>query len=335
MAAPCGGVFDSIRVTWEGSDLGLASRVDRPDLESHLYWIRTPRRCGFSVRLPEHDANGRLTLIGVHGGRSAAVLASLFIAPHLEKTPLPPPALTERVSDLSGDAFRLSGLKAFTDVWDQIAQHKGDPSALRILDWGCGCGRISRYLAWAGVRELRGCDIDPGAVEWCSANLPGEFARCDPEPPLPYRDGEIDTVFASSVFTHLGCHHQQRWLGELRRILTPDGLLVASVAGEYAFTLGTSRLLRPGQTPGSTLTKAVALRKRFALRRAGIIDRSPDPHLQGIAPPGYYRMVYETERFIARAWTRHFELSAYIERGLAGHQDLVVMRPRGGLVRNR
>ncbi len=328
MALPRGGAFDAIRVSWEGTDLGLASPVDRPDLDSHLYWIRTPRRCGFSLYVPERDACGRLTLIGEHSGRPAALLPSLFMAPQLEETPLPPPALAERVSDLSGDAFRLSGLKAFTDVWDQIAKHKGDPATLTILDWGCGCGRISRYLARAGVRELRGCDIDPEAVQWCSENLPGEFTRCDPEPPLPYHDGEIDAAFASSVFTHLGRDHQQRWLRELRRILAPDGLLVASVAGAYAFMLGTSRLLRPGRTPGSLLTRAVVLRKRFTLRRAGIIDRFPDAHLEGIAPAGYYRMVYETKGFIAQVWTRDFELVSYVERGLAGHQDLVVMRPR-------
>ncbi len=53
-----------------------------------------------------------------------------------------------------------------------------------------------------------------------------------------------------------------------------------------------------------------------------------DPHLDGIAPPGYYKMVFTTRDFVARAWTRHFTIESYIEQGLAGHQDLVVMRPR-------
>jgi len=328
MALPRAGAFDAIRVTWEDTDLGLASPVERPDLESHLYWIRTPSRCGFSFHLPERDANGRLALTGELDGRPAAVLTSTFIAPQLEEAPIPPRALTERVSDLSGDAFRLSGLKAFTDVWEQIVEYRHEPAASTILDWGCGCGRISRYLARACAKELRGCDIDAAAVDWCSENLTGKFARCEPEPPLPFGDGEIDVVFASSVFTHLGRDDQQRWLSELRRIMAPDGLLIASVAGEYAFSLGTSRLLRKGQTPGSPLTRAVALRKRFVLRQAGIIDRFPDAHLDGIAPAGYYRMVYQTKAFIARAWTRDFDLLTYVERGLAGHQDLVVMRPR-------
>ncbi len=327
MALPDSGPFNAVSVSWEDRDLGLASPAERPDLESHLYWVRAPERCGFSFFLPGHDAQGRLALTGDLNGRPAGLLTTLFIAPQLEEAALPPPALAERVSDLSGDAFRLSGLKAFTDVWDQIAEHTGDPRALTILDWGCGCGRISRYLARAGVSGLRGCDIDPAAVGWCSENLPGEFVRCGPEPPLPYGDGEVDVVVASSVFTHLDRDHQRTWLSELRRIISPGGLLVASIAGEYAFTLGASRLRRPGQAPGSLLPRAAALRKRVALRRAGIIDRFPDAHLEGIAPSDYYKMVYQTRDFIERSWTRDFELATFIERGLAGHQDLVVMRP--------
>jgi SAM-dependent methyltransferase len=327
MVLPQGGPFEAIRVRWNERDFGLAAPRERPDLKDHLYWIGGVRDAGFSVLVPERNAAGRLELTGERGGRPVARLSTTFIAPHLEEARLPPASLCERVSDLSGDAFRLSGLKAFTDLWDRAAKYKGDPRALRILDWGCGCGRVARYLARAGVSELRGCDIDLEAVAWCSANLPGEFSSCAPEPPLPYEEGEIDVVFASSVFTHLGREDQSRWLSELRRVLSPDGLLVASVAGGYAMTLGGSRLLTPGQTPGSLRGRAVAFRRRVRLRRAGIIDRYPDDHLLGIAPSGYYRSVYQTQKFTTHAWARWFEVVEYVERGLAGHQDLVVMRP--------
>ena len=152
-------------------------------------------------------------------------------------------------------------------MWDQIAEHSGDPRGLTILDWSCGCGRISRYLAWAGVSGLRGCDIDPAAVGSCSENVPGEFVRCGTEPPLPYGDGEVDVVVASSVFTHLDRGHQQTWLSELRRIISPEGLLVASVAGEYAFTLGASRLRRPGQAPGPPDSEIYSSRRRTSALR--------------------------------------------------------------------
>ncbi len=197
-----------------------------------------------------------------------------------------------------------------------------------MLDWGCGCGRATRYLAAdiGGVGELLGCDIDAEGVEWCAQNLPGRFSQSSPEPPLPYGDGEVDAILANSVFTHLRREDQGRWLRELRRILSRNGLLVASVAGEYAFLLH-ERRPRTRSRPGSILFRADALRAERRLRRAGFIDVSPDSALDGIAPAGYYRLVFQTPAYTRRAWSESFEIVDYLERGVNGHQDLVVMRP--------
>jgi SAM-dependent methyltransferase len=325
MAMPRGGGFDTVRARWNGADLGVAEAAGRPELAGHLYWLRGPRRFGISVVVPGRDADGRLELTGERGGRPAAAMATTFIAAHLERAPLPPRPLTERASDLAGEAFRLSGLKCFTDVWDELRRRALDPTAARVLDWGCGCGRLVRYLERAGVRELTGCDIDGAAVAWCAANLAGRFVRSNRNPPLPFEDASFDAVIASSVFTHLGREDQRRWLDELRRVIRPGGTLLASFAGEYAYSLGSSRLLSPGHTPGSPIARAVELRKRLALRRAGIIDHFADDHLAGIAPAGYYRGVYQSRANVASASAGGFGLIDYIERGFAGHLDLAVL----------
>jgi SAM-dependent methyltransferase len=316
----------SVDVTWNGEPLGPALRVERSDLREHLYWLRSAAECGFTTAVHGRDAHGRLEFVGRWGNGAMARMATTFLAPHLEDQSVPPESLSERVSDLSGDTFRLSGLQAFTDVWDQVQRFRRDPRQLAFLDWGCGCGRISRYLARVGVKRLVGCDLDSEAVRWCAANLRGDFRSCSPDPPLPLGDGEIDIAIASSVFTHLDRDRQQHWLAELRRVLRPGGLLIASVAGLHAYMLGPSRLIRPREKPGSLRARAVAARRRARLRRARIIDGRADPHLDGIAPAGYYRMVYETREFVEQAWTRDFAVVNYLERGLSGHQDLVVLR---------
>ena len=228
---------------------------------------------------------------------------------------------------MSGDAFRLSGLKAYTDLWDALRQHAPDPAGLRILDWGCGCGRITRYLAVAGVLELRGCDIDAEAIAWCRRNLEGTFSVNAPEPPLPYADGELDVVVASSVFTHLARGHQEMWLRELQRILAPGGLLLASVSGETAFLQEPERRLWRGRS-GSLRHQADFFLRRRRLHQARILDDQRDPWLDGIAPADYYRLVYQTRQFTVDAWSTSFEVLDYVERGYHGHQDLVVMRSR-------
>ena len=39
-----------------------------------------------------------------------------------------------------------------------------------VLDWGCGCGRVTRYLDRDGG-SITGADIDGESVQWCRQNL--------------------------------------------------------------------------------------------------------------------------------------------------------------------
>ena len=326
MLLPSSGAFDAVHAYWNGGPIGIATRVKRRDLIDQIYWLRHVEDAGLSVIVPEYDADGLLELIGHQDGRPRARLATSFVAPQLDGVPVPPEKLTVRVSDLSADAFRLSGLKAFTDIWEQVRRHcPVDPARSRILDWGSGCGRVSRNLARMGVQQLHGCDIDPEAIAWCAANIPGAFELSDVDPPLPYEKESMDVVIATSVFTHLTQGSQMRWLREMRRILTPGGLLLASVAGPDVARLGRSPRLS-AHRPGSLVTHAAALRRVAQLRRAGIIDGHLDERLNGIAPAGYYRMTLQTRHHTKKAWAGDFTVVDYIVRGLNGHQDLVVLR---------
>jgi SAM-dependent methyltransferase len=103
----------------------------------------------------------------------------------------------------------------------------------RLLDFGCGCGRVIRH--WNGLDsvELHGSERDGQAVRWCEENLPiAAFNRNAPEPPLPYPDAWFGAIYAVSVFTHLAERDQHAWLAELRRTLVPGGVLVLTTHGD-------------------------------------------------------------------------------------------------------
>lgn len=131
------------------------------------------------------------------------------------------------VSHCDWRQFYDSG-RAQAAVFAELAEAAGVPlrSAGTVLDWGCGCGRITRHLGRYTVARILGRDPDPVTVGWAARHLPGDFARSGYQPPLDLADASVDVVVSLSVFTHLSLAGQRAWLEELARIVRPGGLLL-------------------------------------------------------------------------------------------------------------
>jgi SAM-dependent methyltransferase len=100
------------------------------------------------------------------------------------------------------------------------------------LDFGCGVGRVLRWLKDCGLR-LYGTDYDEEAVDWCRANLDfAEVCRNPLAPPLSFATNTFGLVYAFSVFTHLPVSLQALWLEELTRVTRSGGLLLMTTHGE-------------------------------------------------------------------------------------------------------
>ena len=121
----------------------------------------------------------------------------------------------------------------------------------RLLDVGCGCGRIARWLVDDPIESYVGFDRHPGMIEWCQRNfadsaphfefrfydlksaytdLDGEAGEIAPEVfEFPFEDRSIDSAVLVSVFTHMPMSEIDAYLRNLRRILTPDGRILLSV----------------------------------------------------------------------------------------------------------
>jgi len=113
------------------------------------------------------------------------------------------------------------------------------PAAPRILDLGCGSGRMTRWLIQeANQGEVWGCDIDASHIHWAQRNLrpPFRFFTSTTLPTLPFPDGHFDLVYAGSVFTHVG-DLAQGWLLEVRRILRPGGRAYLTFHDRHTETL--------------------------------------------------------------------------------------------------
>jgi SAM-dependent methyltransferase len=181
------------------------------------------RRARTSLRLRTLDARDRLS------GRSGRLV---------------PPQRLQFVGD--GD---------FVGIGDEFLSHLVGLCGLRredrVLDVGCGIGRLARPLA--GYLSIDGAyagfDVNAAGIRWCTQRY-GHFpqfsfvhadvgnARYNTAGAgeavayrFPFEDASFDVAALISVLTHLTADVALRYLGQTRRVLAPGGrvLLTAFV----------------------------------------------------------------------------------------------------------
>jgi SAM-dependent methyltransferase len=234
--------------------------------------------------------------------------------PHPTDPPVPNPERMLRVGGHdTAREFLNVGVQVFGALRDTLRETTGKDFSdfPRILDWGCGCGRLSRYFADLPV-QVTGGDVDEDNVKWCSAHLKfGRFETIPLHPPMPFADSAFDLAFGTSVFTHLAEPVQFEWLTELQRVVRPGGILLMSFLGDAAIQV-------------FNLT-AEQVRQR---NKTGFLDLTKNAILDGYLPEeDYYRDVFHTTDYIRREWGKYFDVVDIIPGGLIV-QDLTVLRRR-------
>ncbi len=115
----------------------------------------------------------------------------------------------------------------------------------RILDFGCGSGRLIRHLHSLNGVELFGTDYNKKLIYWCKKNLPfARFKLNNLSPPIDFNDNIFDFIYSRSIFTHLDESLQKKWMGEFHRILDKNGILLFSTHGDFFIDILTENELR-------------------------------------------------------------------------------------------
>ena len=220
------------------------------------------------------------------------------------KLPIPPEALRLRVHGPADEVAFLSLGDAIASGVKEILIAEARPieSFQRILDFGCGCGRVIRFFEGLPKScELFATDIDPEAISWCRENLKdlATFSRNNDEPPLDFAPDSFDFILAISVFTHLPESLELAWLGELRRIARPGAILLLSVHGQRGFW----------RVPSASYDELE--RRGFCYARCGVTAGLPD----------YYQTSFHSEAYIREHWSKFFRV-----RGIVAlcSQDVVI-----------
>lgn len=125
---------------------------------------------------------------------------------------------------------------------DHLAEHAGLHRGSRVLEVGCGRGRVARALtARLGPEgSYAGVDADPDAVGWCRRHYRGragfrfvvadthDAARSPEQYRLPFDPGSFDLVVVPTLLASAlpaACEHH---LAEAARVLAPGGTLAAT-----------------------------------------------------------------------------------------------------------
>ncbi len=236
--------------------------------------------------------------------------------PARDDFPDPGPKRRARVhgnTDLA--SYKLQGSSAFVKLERALNKccGKSFEDFPRVLDWGCGCGRLTRYFRELPACSVVGIDIDEDNVAWCSEHL--DFARfetCAVDPPTRFGPDAFDLVFAISVMTHLGEGDRSAWLRELERICAPGAVLLLSIQGDTALcrtSVRTETLIRYRQRGALDVDVSIAAE-----------DLSSEPTR--------YIDCFLSEPYVRHRWSESFEVLDVLRGYIGNVQDLVVLRKR-------
>ena len=103
----------------------------------------------------------------------------------------------------------------------------------KVLDLGCGIGYDSDYLTKKGL-EIIACDFSDVALKRLKERVPNvETMLLDISEPLPFANDSFDLIVADLSLHYFDEKTTENIMGEIERILTPNGCLLARVNSIY------------------------------------------------------------------------------------------------------
>ncbi len=290
--------------------------LPRPDVVARTPFAANAHDSGFILwkRVAGPDPGDlELTCLDTRTGQPLGVEYRPFQFPGVARLgPLPAgPHMKRVIGEASAVSFALGGFTAFRRLEQAVQEITGEPLTTfpRVLDWGCGCGRVARYFQQLPGCQLTGVDVDEENVGWCWEHLPGgRFTTVPLRPPSELPEAGFDLAYGVSVFTHLSEPDQFAWLAELRRLIRPGGLALKTFHGE-----------------ASVVWSGLSGERYARLRSHGFCEQANPLYDADLGEPDYYKDVFHTKEYVRREWGKYFEVLAILPCYLA-HQDLVVMR---------
>jgi SAM-dependent methyltransferase len=150
----------------------------------------------------------------------------------------PSDSVQEMFTGSTGDATLREGFEYYKNVREQYEKYKGDiSSAHKILDFGCGWGRIIRFfMKDIETSKIYGCDPVEDMIKICKEqNKYCNFELIDTYPPNSFQDNTFDLIYSYSIFSHFSEDFHLQLLHEIKRILKPGGIYITTTRNRDFF----------------------------------------------------------------------------------------------------
>jgi ubiquinone/menaquinone biosynthesis C-methylase UbiE len=234
----------------------------------------------------------------------------------------------QRLTTRAAGAFTLQQAEGIYRLFKDLARRHGREveSCARILDFGCGWGRVLRFfMKDVEPARLWGLDANPAMIEICRREIPwSRFEQCEPWPPTGLEAASFDLVYCFSVFSHLSEPMHQAWLQEFRRILRPGGLLIATTRPRDF--IETCRLLRAAPFRPPLLDPLTAIFRDTA-RWLAAYDAGEYCYEQ--IAGAWYGEACIPRAYAERAWRGTLEVVEYVADPRRCEQNVIVARREG------
>jgi ubiquinone/menaquinone biosynthesis C-methylase UbiE len=147
---------------------------------------------------------------------------------------LPPDYLMYESFQINYSKYYFGGKTTAEWIFKLVGKHI-NLSGGKILDWGCGPGRLIRHMPDISNNQssFYGTDYNKESIHWCKNNIQKvNFNHNNLEAILPYEDNTFDAIYGISIFTHLSKEMHFNWFNELKRVLKPGGVILITTQGK-------------------------------------------------------------------------------------------------------